>query len=1194
MPLKSDIKWDEPSKAESVIATDIKWDNMDDKNYVEQQVAQVPSLQGHVTEGLAEGKSYTQIRAQLKDFETERTAETAPWIDPAIAASGGFGAGGKMALSRGATPAGAAIKAFLSGSTAAATEPISGTLTDVIGEKYPKAALPFNLVSSGLLGAGLESPLERVISRTAGRALPKTAAKIAGKAPKVSDIVWDIKPKEVPEAPIVAPERVVAAEIPVEKGVTPTKSHLEFLDEVFDQPVSKGGKVFLEADRQGGTPEVFGFGGDSITTQWTKGKDFTKAEARSAIKSALKNKELSGRGQAILDDIVDASKEDFDTISKKTVDVDFEIAEGQKVVIDDETFTKTVNDKGEVFLEDGKTIGPLAPDSQIRVDKVLPKEGEAPVLKAQDVKLPRVKPTQPDFIGAREGLEGRVPAEEAPIERGGLFDIEGRKQTQAQAEAAKRQVALPGEEAVVSGTLPKIDVQAGHVEVGPMTAMAKKAAKSFKEFWQPLSTVPESDKLLKARSKSLGDLDRIESFTKKIWKRTNKLEPEVKRDMFRYLDGELDVTAIPVHAQGLAKSLRNTMNMTGKMLVRRGLLTEETFQANKSQYTRYLYLKHILGEKNPIKVGQNGAMDLSNLKKRKDLTKEQQRAIGLVEDVSVSAPVGLMQSLTNIAKYDFFNTISENPNWTWQPSKVKIKLPGELRARSMGIGKLAEETKVMREVYEQAPNVPEIKAKYNALSQALDRAMAETANVPEDFVQLPTSKSYGPLAGAFVRKPIARDIMPIYSMNNTGLSRIVDTALQIEAKGMAAFKVAKVALNPPTAFRNVISNIFQLNMSGIPLPMIPVHMTKAMQHILAQTPEYIQAKRNGLFRTNWAQAEIKDVLDTIRPLQNKPHQQVLSGLSKVAEQYGKIDDFFKMAKFLEQLGKGVDVPSSVRQAQKWGMDYSLAHPAIKFARRHIAPFISYQYKVAPLIAESLAKRPWVIGKYLAIPYMMSEMIKDRDDISEKQWERLEKELPLYIKKEKSYMIVPWKSPEGRYQWVNLEYYFPWGNLMGMGRAMYDRDARETLEGLGIGNPFLDIYAAFKGMRGDLPPKDPFTGREIYNELDRPSGKAAKTMEWLYNKWAPSFATRYGALGYASRIGKQDRYGRTTTPGHAIGRVFGFNVVAPSPIQTAKAKKARMLELRFALSRIIKDPEISAEEKNRARTAFTRKINEVME
>ncbi len=222
MPLNErDIEWDAPTKPVVFKGNEsnIKWDVPLDKNaeaaaksYIEQQIIEDPSLKAQ----LDEGKSYSQMVKRFKDFEAERTGETNPWLDPTIAFSGGFGGAGKMALSRGATPIGAAIKGFLGGTTAAATEPISGGLAGEVAEKYPRAALPVNLIAGGLLGAGLEAPLERIISRTAGRALPKVAAKIAPKAPvlvkapKEADIKWD-KIKAIEEPSTSTPQKLSEA-----------------------------------------------------------------------------------------------------------------------------------------------------------------------------------------------------------------------------------------------------------------------------------------------------------------------------------------------------------------------------------------------------------------------------------------------------------------------------------------------------------------------------------------------------------------------------------------------------------------------------------------------------------------------------------------------------------------------------------------------------------------------------------------------------------------------------------------------------------------------------------------------------------------------------------------------------------------------------------------------------------------------
>jgi hypothetical protein len=134
----------------------------------------------------------------------------------------------------------------------------------------------------------------------------------------------------------------------------------------------------------------------------------------------------------------------------------------------------------------------------------------------------------------------------------------------------------------------------------------------------------------------------------------------------------------------------------------------------------------------------------------------------------------------------------------------------------------------------------------------------------------------------------------------------------------------------------------------------------------------------------------------------------------------------------------------------------------------------------------------------------------------------------------------------------------------------------------------------KTVKGDAPPKDPFTGREIYNQLDDPSEKALKMAEWLYSKWAPTMLTRYGALGYTARAieGGKDIYGRAVTPGQAAGRWVGVNIVAPSPMQAIREKRARIMELRGSLARIMKDPSLSGEKKAQALRNFMEQVKQM--
>ena len=295
---------------------------------------------------------------------------------------------------------------------------------------------------------------------------------------------------------------------------------------------------------------------------------------------------------------------------------------------------------------------------------------------------------------------------------------------------------------------------------------------------------------------------------------------------------------------------------------------------------------------------------------------------------------------------------------------------------------------------------------------------------------------------------------------------------------------------------------------------------------------------------------------------------------------------------MRKSGKPVD--ASVLEAMKWGMDYSLASRSVKHLRRHLVPFLSYNYKIAPLIAESIRKRPWVIGKYLALPMAMAAWTKSRHDMDDDDWEELQKQLPEYVKNSGSMMILPWKTPEGHWQWVNAEYFFPWGNYLNMFRDISEGDAGEIYKSLGISNPFLDIARMVASAKGDQPPQHPFYGTPIYNQLDPAPVKAAKVMEFLAFTWAPSMLSPKGALGYSVKAaeGEKDRWGKRVTPGQAAARWFGVNVVAVSPSQTRAIASVKAQDLRKELYRIKNDPAVSEERKAAAERRYRERLAEI--
>lgn len=725
---------------------------------------------------------------------------------------------------------------------------------------------------------------------------------------------------------------------------------------------------------------------------------------------------------------------------------------------------------------------------------------------------------------------------------------------------------------------------------GPKKEALKSLKSAWKEFWSPMSTVPDSKELLKTRYKQFGSLDRSEDFVKGLYKKINKFDLETRKDIFRYLDDQIDVSDLPEGSRRLAGSIKERTKTIGRMMVKRGLITPEQFETHKGSYVHYLYGKHIIGDDANIALTPTGKMNLSETKGRNpNMTSDQRKELGLIEDAQIAVPVGMGKALTDIAKYDYLKALSDNPDWVWQPSLVKI---GD---QSIGIGRLTQEVNTYRKLAKEMPDNTQVQARFNELNSTLQKAIGETKNVPKDFAQLPVNNKYGPLSGAFIRKPIHDDLVPLMRMtaDNQQTKSFYDTLVDINAKGMALFKGAKVAGNFPTAFRNIVSNVFQNNMRGRPLAKIPFDWVNAGISMRSKDLNYKLAKKHGLFKTSWATTEINDVLNEFKNAQGKGFGSLLNAVKNVAKYYGKIDDFAKHTIFVQLKKSGMSTEDAVLEAQKWGMDYSLAPRSVKHLRRNLIPFASYQYKIAPLIAESLKKRPWVIAKYAAIPSLMASYVATKYDMSDKDWKILEKKLPLYIKDNQSFTPLPSKDPDGRWRWVNLEYYFPWQNAMAIYRDMKKKDIKGLTQDIGLGNPFLDLYSVVKSMGDNKPPTDPFTRQPIYNELDKPSEKWLKFSEWIYNKWAPSMLTRQGAGGFTARIGEKDKWGKTITPGQAVGKWFGFNITSISPQQTAAIKKSKKRGLEQELNRILRDPRISKEKKKEAVTELNKRIKEII-
>ena len=108
-----------------------------------------PEVKGNFDEMMkGMGKGEGEIQAEMGGLEQ-------PWVDPIMAFSGSFGAGALLTKTL--------VKPLITSAITALAEYPIGQASDIIGEKYPNAALPFNIAFGVLSGVTVENKLQEAI-----------------------------------------------------------------------------------------------------------------------------------------------------------------------------------------------------------------------------------------------------------------------------------------------------------------------------------------------------------------------------------------------------------------------------------------------------------------------------------------------------------------------------------------------------------------------------------------------------------------------------------------------------------------------------------------------------------------------------------------------------------------------------------------------------------------------------------------------------------------------------------------------------------------------------------------------------------------------------------------------------------------------------------------------------------------------
>ena len=563
----------------------------------------------------------------------------------------------------------------------------------------------------------------------------------------------------------------------------------------------------------------------------------------------------------------------------------------------------------------------------------------------------------------------------------------------------------------------------------------------------------------------------------------------------------------------------------------------------------------------------DGTTYLESTKKinlRRDYNKEERVAMGEIEDASFAiAETGRLMT-NDLAVYKLYENIAKAPD--------------------LSMSKVAFDAKVIQGTIDET----------QWIRVADDSVASNVAKVDGEPI-----KRYGQLAGRYIPKEVYKDLTKINKLKSE------DGAL---LNGYLAtnrlWKKTKTAWNPVVHVNNTVSNIILYDLADANYKFMARgfdELRKGYENA-ADADLYRLAQSYGVFDVDMVSKELnKEVNETLsKTLQNlsdelnpeivnaqkystETFKQLASKgykmtAGKLESLYQSEDAAFRMGLFMDRISKGMTPAEAAADAKKWFIDYDINAPFINFMRRFPTPFLSYTYRVVPLLAEAAIRRPWKFAKWSTGAYMLNEAGK-KYGAGDEEKERI---LMRDAMKEKLFGIpflpgttikTPFTSERGEDipLYLDVKRFIPGGDVFSLGE-----------KSIGIPIPFTDksikipeTLAPSFGAPGEifiplLTGVDPFTLQKldglgmgnddkvkmqhILSRLTPNIPSTALTYPLFGNtdNWYP-FSQSFGSKKISkafrqAETGASSRFATDFTPFEAIMSTFGFKL---QPVQFEK-------------------------------------------
>ena len=370
-------------------------------------------------------------------------------------------------------------------------------------------------------------------------------------------------------------------------------------------------------------------------------------------------------------------------------------------------------------------------------------------------------------------------------------------------------------------------------------------------------------------------------------------------------------------------------------------------------------------------------------------------------------------------------------------------------------------------------------------------------------------KRWGALSGMWVREEIWRDINELDLMQRPNF--------WIEM--MTQWKLNKTARSPVVHTNNIMSNLAFMDMADVRLQ----DLVKGVNAYVRETADFKEAADNGAFGADMMSQEIKkSVLEPVlrEIMQQAPAGPASTRIGQMGRVLGKIagavwdkakaadrklvdlyrieDEVFRMAMYMRRRSLGETPQEAADHARRQFLDYDIRAPWVNAARRTALPFIAYTYRAAPIIAQSMATRPWKLAKYFLVAYAanaLGYMIAGGDEDDERRSLRKQEQGYTWIGVPRM-MRMPWRDRDGNPVFLDIRRWIPAGDIFDIGQGS---TAWPLPAPLLFGGPLM--------MAAELMlNKKAFDGQPIINTLtDDIWDRTSKVGDWAWKSWMPGAA-----------------------------------------------------------------------------------------